>query len=118
MDLLRGRYDMIILDTPPCSMLSDVSELSGQADCAMLVVRQNFASKSSVLGSLLSLNEYDIPVAGYVLNAFSGGIGSGYGYGYGNYGYGYGKSYGKGYGKSYGTRYGEYGNYGSSEKTD
>ena len=118
MDLLRGRYDMIILDTPPCSMLSDVSELSGQADCAMLVVRQNFASKSSVLGSLLSLNEYDIPVAGYVLNAFSGGIGSGYGYGYGSYGYGYGKSYGKGYGKSYGTRYGEYGNYGSSEKTD
>ena len=117
MDSLRDLYDIIILDTPPCSMLSDVSELSEQVDCALLVVRQNFASKTSVLSSLLTLSEYDISVAGYVLNAFSGGIGSGYGYGY-SYGYGYGKDYGKGYGKSYGSRYGEYGDYGSKEQKE
>ena len=57
MDSLRSLYDIIILDTPPCSMLSDVSELSEQVDCALLVVRQNFASKTSVLGSLLTLSE-------------------------------------------------------------
>ena len=62
---LREKYDVILLDTPPCSMLSDVSELSTQADCALLVVRQNFASKSSVLGSIMTLNEFEIPVAGY-----------------------------------------------------
>ena len=116
---LRSEYDIVILDTPPCSMLSDVSELSEQVDCALLVVRQNFASKTSVLGSLMTLSEYEIPVAGYVLNVFSGGIGSGYGYSYGR-GYAYGSKYGKGYGygKSYGSRYGEYGDYGAKEREE
>ena len=119
MSMLRQNYDIVILDTPPCSMLADVSELAEQVDCALLVVRQNFASKTSVLGSLMTLSEYDIPVAGYVLNAFTGGIGSGYGYSYGyGYGYGYGKHYGKNYGRGYGSRYGEYGDYGSKEEKE
>ena len=111
MEKLRQRYDIIIVDTPPCSMLSDVSELSGVVDCAMLVVRQNFASRASVISSITTLSEYDIPVAGYVINAFAGvlGTGSGYGTGYG-YSYGYG-AYG------YGYRYGSYG-YGSSKKSE
>ena len=71
---LRRSYDCILLDTPPCSMLSDATELAEQADCAVMVVKQNFASKASVLNSLTTLSEYGIPVVGYVLNAFSGSV--------------------------------------------
>ena len=116
--LLREVYDYVVLDTPPCSLLSDVSELQGVADCAILVVRQNFASKSSVLNTLMMLDEYEIPVAGYIMNVFEGRIGSGQGYGYGSgYGYGYGSGYGYGYGSGYGKEYGKYGSYGSEEKS-
>ena len=110
---LRKTYDYVVLDTPPCSLLSDVSELQGVADCAVLVVRQNFSSKNSVLGTLTMLSEYEIPVAGYIINAFNGRISGGHGYGYG---YGYGHGYGYGYG--YGKKYDQYGAYGERSEKD
>lgn len=98
---LRNEYDLIVLDTPPCSMLADATELSTQADCFAMVVKQDYASRDSVISGLNNLQESGIPIIGYIMNEYEGGASGRYGYGYGYGKYGYGKyGYGKyGYGQ-------------------
>lgn len=101
---LREHYDVVLLDTPPCAVMTDALETGAATDCALLVVRQDASSRVSVINSLAALDALGVPVLGYTLNACAGrshgGYGYGYGYGYGGYGYGYG--YG-GYGYGYGS---------------
>lgn len=88
---LREKYDLIILDTPPCSMLADAAELSTQADCFLMVIKQDYASRDSVISGLNALQEGGMPIIGYVMNEYEGGATGRYGYGnyaYGKYGYG------------------------------
>ena len=88
---LREKYDVIILDTPPCSMLADAAELSTQADCFLMVVKQDYASRDSVISGINALQEGGMPIIGYVMNEYEGGATGRYGYGnyaYGKYGYG------------------------------
>lgn len=106
MNTMRETYDFIVLDTPPCSLMTDAMEAGAAADCALLVVRQDFSSRASVVNSLAALDEYGVPVLGYALNACRRSGRSGYGYGYG---YGYGDGYGYGYGYGYGERRGKNG---------
>ena len=106
---LKESFDYIIIDTPPCSLISDTAAFAGLADGVIFVVRQDYSSNTQVQRGLESVIDADIPVIGCLLNGMERGtIGYGYStYGYGKYGYGrYG--YGKyGYGKyGYGT-YGE-----------
>lgn len=96
-------YDYIILDTPPCGLLSDASELAELAECALMVVRQDYASKNQILDGVQFLTDSKLPVIGCVLNGIEGHGHGGYGYGYG-YGYGCGYGYGSRYGSSYGKR--------------
>lgn len=83
----RNVFDYIILDTPPCSLLADAAELSGLADCALLTIRQDYASKSQILEGIQLLSDDDLPLIGCVLNCVShGAMGKAYGYyGYGEY---------------------------------
>ena len=107
LDALRARYDVILLDTPPCAIMTDALETGEAADCALLVVRQNAASRVSVINSLAALDSFGVPVLGYALNVCTGrGRGqSGYGYGgYGGYSYGYGYGYGRDRGYGYGQQ--------------
>ncbi len=104
---LRERYDVVLLDTPPCAVMTDALETGEATDCALLVVRQDASSRVSVINSLAALDAFGVPVLGYTLNACTGRS-RGYGYGYGGYGYGYG-----GYGYGYG-----YGGYGYGETGD
>ena len=61
--------------------MTDALETGEAADCALLVVRQDAASRVSVINSLAALDSFGVPVLGY-----------GYGYGYGrDRGYGYGQ---------------------------
>ena len=81
--------------------------LGTTADCALLVVRQDAASRVSVINSLAALDSFGVPVLGYALNVCTGrGRGqSGYGYGgYGGYSYGYGYGYGRDRGYGYGQQ--------------
>ena len=94
----RKVYDYVILDTPPCSLLADASEMARMADCALLVVRQDFAARDQILDGVQSLSESGLPLLGCVLNGVQSRLSSGYGYGYGGYGSGYGYGYGYGYG--------------------
>lgn len=97
---LEKQFDYIVLDTPPCGIISHVRYAGRFADAVLYVVRCDFAKRSQVLDSMKALDNQHIKISGCVLNGVEGGSASrGYGYGYGKYGYGkYG--YGKyGYGK-------------------
>lgn len=101
LDALRARYDVILLDTPPCAIMTDALETGEAADCALLVVRQDAASRVSVINSLAALDSFGVPVLGYALNVCTGRSAGRYGYdGYSyGYGYGYGRDRGYGYGQ-------------------
>lgn len=108
----RETFDVIILDTPPCSLMVDAAELSDLADCAMMVIRQDYASRDQIIEGVRLLTDNGLPLIGCAMNGVSGNLatagyqyGNGYGYGYGysyGYGYGYGRKYGYGYG--YGSK--------------
>ena len=84
----RNLYDCVILDTPPCGMLSDASEVAELADCGVLVVRQNYASRDQISEGVVHLADSGLDILGCVFNQSVRTLSSGYGYGYG---YGYGK---------------------------
>lgn len=81
---LRQSYDYILIDTPPYSILADAENMGEVIDGALMVVRQNYASRVSVVDAVTRLSEIDVPVVGYILNACVGGSLGQYGYGYGD----------------------------------
>lgn len=115
MEKLKERYDIIVIDTPPISLVSDALQLTSSADVTMFVVRQDYTEKPALDYSLTCLQENNVANASIVVNDINS-KGTRYGYGYGNYGfYGrYGK-YGK-YGK-YGAKYGHGYGYGYEDNT-
>lgn len=98
-DELRSKYDLILIDTPPCGIISDAAIIASAADVAMYVIRQDTVMTNRVREGLSMLNSTDVRILGCVLNGALGGLG-GYGhyYGYGGYNhyyrYGYSSSYG------------------------
>jgi capsular exopolysaccharide synthesis family protein len=112
MDMLKARYDYVILDTAPVGLVTDTLQIGRVADVTVFVCRADYTPKSS-FGMLNNLaDEKKLPNPCIVLNGVDMSKRKyGYYYGYGRYGkygrYGYGRY---GYGK-YG--YGNYGNYGS-----
>ena len=78
----REQYDTVILDTPPCSLLADASEYADMADCGLMVVRQEYASREQILDGIQRLSDGNLPLLGCAMNHARGRSG-GYGYGYG-----------------------------------
>lgn len=109
-DALKAEMDYVIIDTPPCGMLSDASALAGVSDSLLYVIRQDTANISQIIDGLQNIGYSGIRILGCVLNDASAGF-EGYGYGYG---YGYGSRYAYGYGSGY--TYGNYGSYGEGEQ--
>lgn len=92
----RKAFDYVILDTPPCTLMVDAAELSDLAECALMVIRQDYSSRSQIIEGVRLLSDNGMPVIGCALNGVVGNLASNgcrYGNGYG-YGYGYGYSYG------------------------
>lgn len=85
----RNTFDYVILDTPPCSMMADASEVSTLADCTLLTVRQNFACRSQIVEGIQLLGDGGKPILGCVLNMTTPKLGK-KDYSYSYYGY-YGK---------------------------
>lgn len=100
-------FDYVILDSPPCTVVSDTVLLAKHADAVVYVVKQDYANESQILEGVSSLHEHGASLAGTILNAVPRSVSSAYGYGHYGYGYGYGSKYG--YGKKYG--------YGSQKKS-
>ena len=107
-DLLKARYDYILLDTAPIGMVTDTAIIGRVADMCVYVCRADVTSKAgfSYINVLRDEKKFDklaIVINGIDMNKRK----NTYGYGYGKkYGYGYGKKYGYRYGYGYGYGYG------------
>lgn len=91
-DAARDNFDYIILDTPPCALMADASEIGSLVDGILLTVRQDFACRQQIQEGVQLLGDSKKPILGCVLNmttpqlSKSSYYGYGYGYGYGYYG--------------------------------
>ena len=125
MELMREKYDYVVIDTAPVGLVTDTLQLGQYVDVTCVVVRSDYTPKSS-FGMINTLaEEKKLKNMCIVLNGVDMSKKKyGYYYGYGRYGkygrYGYGRyGYGRyGYGRygsygAYGT-YGQYGNYSAS----
>lgn len=91
-DSFRNSYDYIIIDTPPCGLVSDAMYIAPAADAAIYVIHQDFVRLSKIRSGINNLLSTDTRIFGCILNG-SEMAGTHYGYGYG---YGYGHKYGSG----------------------
>ncbi len=101
---LKEEYDLILVDTPPCGVISDASIIAGAADAIIYIIRQDAVMQTEIRTGISAMLETDTKLLGCILNGATGGPG-----GYGNY-YkygGYNKYYRYGYSRKYGYGYGE-----------
>lgn len=76
-------YDLVVIDTPPTSVVSDAIPLVNQVGGVIVVVRLAKTSREAAIHLKNQLSHLDAPVLGAVVNAIgSGGEAYGYGYGY------------------------------------
>ena len=119
LDLLRKKYDYVILDTAPVGLVSDTLQVGKLADVCCFVCRADYTPKASFAMVNSLSTEKKLPNMCIILNGVDMSKKKhSYYYGYGKYGrygrYGYGGYYG--YGRYYG--YGSYGNYANSHYGD
>jgi succinoglycan biosynthesis transport protein ExoP len=77
---LRGRYDRILLDSPPIIGVSDASLLAGAADGAILLIQHRRNPASMVLRAQQTITSLKTPILGAVLTQVPKGSGEDYGY--------------------------------------
>lgn len=108
-NLLKEKYDYIMIDTAPVGLVTDTLQIARVADASIYMCRADYTPKSSFNLINALANEKKFPNMAIVLNGIDMSKRKySYYYGYGGYG-----KYGR-YGKaSYGTSYGQYGNYGN-----
>ena len=101
---LKKEYDLILIDTPPCGIISDASIVAGAAEAIIYVIRQDAVMQTTIRTGISTMLETETKFLGCILNGATGGPG-----GYGNY-YkygGYNKYYRYGYSRKYGYGYGD-----------
>ena len=108
-DLLRDKFDVIIIDTPPLLAVSDPGAVAAIVDGVVLTMRLRRNVKPLATRATKILESVDARLLGVVVNGVSSEAGYGYSYGYNDYRYAYryGSNYRYGYG-GYGGRYGAY----------
>jgi capsular exopolysaccharide synthesis family protein len=91
----REKFDYVIIDTPPFSILSDAVELIKHCDVAVNVINSRFPYRDSLnmFHEMSTINSN--PKYALILNKVRMGK---FGYFLGKYGYGYGYGYGYSYG--------------------
>ena len=82
---LKDKFDYILVDTPPCGLISDAMFIAQAADAAIYVIHQDAVRVSRIKSGLDNLMSTDINIIGTVLNGTASSI---LDYGYGKYGYG------------------------------
>ena len=82
----------MVVDTPPCSVVSDTMLFARYADCVLYVVKMDYANQGQITDGVTGLHQRDVPLMGCVVNGAAMSRRR-YGYGYGSkYGYGQKKS--------------------------
>lgn len=102
---LKQKYDYVIIDAPPCALVSDPITIAGVVDTTILVIKQDTVRTTRIKYAIDSLQSVNANILGCVLNSAASGI-MGYGYYYGGYGYAYNRYGYKKYGYGYGYKYG------------
>jgi capsular exopolysaccharide synthesis family protein len=83
----KGRYDRIILDSPPIIGISDASVLTSVADGVVLVIQHRRNPQSMVMRARQVIDGLKTPILGVVLSQVPEGAGDDYGYYTKNYAY-------------------------------
>jgi Mrp family chromosome partitioning ATPase len=86
------KYDLIVIDTPPTSVVSDAIPLVKNVDGVLVVARLGKTTRDASVHLRDQLNNLGAYVLGVVVNSVTRQSMSGYAYGYG-YGYGYAAEY-------------------------
>ncbi|MBO4825915.1 MAG: polysaccharide biosynthesis tyrosine autokinase [Prevotella sp.] len=124
-ELLKEKYDYVLIDTAPVGLVTDTLQIGRIADATIFMCRADYTPKSN-FGLINNLGQSQkLPNIAIVINGIDMSKKKyGYYYGYGKYGryaqYGYGRygKYGYGYGRyGYGSVYGGYG-YGNYRKSN
>ncbi len=91
LDVLKEKYDYIIIDTPPAGLVTDATIIMNYSDISFFIVRAKYTRKEFVKNIDRMAKEHSHNRIGIILNGIM--IGSEYGYGYGaSYAYGYGNA--------------------------
>jgi capsular exopolysaccharide synthesis family protein len=98
-DMLRERFDFVIIDTPPLLAVTDAMAIAAQVDGVILTFRIDKRSRPIAVRARDMLLEMGAQTIGVVVNGISGEH-----KGYGGYRYTYGGGYGYGYGSDKDTR--------------
>jgi polysaccharide biosynthesis transport protein len=85
-----AKYDLVVIDTPPTSVVSDAIPLVKSVDGVLVVSRLGKTTRDSSIHLRNQLNNLGAYVLGVVVNSVTRGGSHGYGYGYG---YGYSAEY-------------------------
>jgi capsular exopolysaccharide synthesis family protein len=80
LESLKGRYDRILLDSPPIIGVSDASLLASSADGAILLIQHRRNPASMVLRAQQVIAGIKTPILGAVLTQVPKGSGEDYGY--------------------------------------
>lgn len=88
---VRGRYDVVLIDSAPVTAASESPIIARKADGAFFVYRQGQTGRGPAKAALRQVTVMNVRLLGAVLNCADRGGGAGYGY----YGYGYGYGYGE-----------------------
>ena len=86
---LAGRFDRVILDSPPVQAVTDAVVLSKLVDGVILVVRADKTLREDIRRSVKHIHDVGGPIFGVIVNDVNTSDRSYYSYGYG---YGYGAS--------------------------
>ena len=86
LEMLRGQFDMIIIDSPPVLSATDAVLLSTQVDATILVAAAGATKEGDLDYSLERLDDVGAHLIGTLLNRFDLSMAYGYKYSYGQYG--------------------------------
>ena len=103
LQVLREKYDYVIIDTPPILAVTDPTSVAPRVDGVLLAMRLSRHTRDLGRRTLEQLRDVGATISGVVIN----GVAEADGYGYGSYRY---SDYKYNYG-SYGYRYGGKGNH-------
>jgi protein-tyrosine kinase len=70
LNLFADQYDLIIIDTPACSVASDAYILSSRAGTAIMVARRNHTSQTDLNNAMVNLMQTGVSVIGSVMTDF------------------------------------------------
>ena len=95
---LIGRYEHIIIDSPPVLLVTDATILSNLADGVILVAESGKTPRAALLRTRRILDDVGARILGVALNKLDQRHGGYYDYGYYRYGYHHYGEYSYGYG--------------------